>query len=139
MVRRSAPVSREHERRGVANSPLSGRSPQTRPVLWQPRVSSPIDISRHPRLIAVMIRRLAACGFRLIGATFLSSGMAAAMVGGAPPADPATARHVVLICRLARQFVQRRYDDRQETVAGEVAAFSHLSTRFCADVLLGQI
>jgi hypothetical protein len=44
-----------------------------------------------------MIRRLAACGFRLIGATFLSSGIAAAMVGGAPPADPATARHVVLI------------------------------------------
>jgi secreted trypsin-like serine protease len=44
-----------------------------------------------------MIRRLAACGSRLIVATFLSSAMAAAMVGGAPPADPATARHVVLI------------------------------------------
>ena len=54
-------------------------------------------MSRHRPLIGAMTRRLAACGFRLIGAAVLSSGMAAAMVGGAPPADPDIARHVVMI------------------------------------------
>jgi hypothetical protein len=45
-----------------------------------------------------MIHRVAACGlcsFSLL--SLLVSGLAVAMVGGAPPADPSIARHVVLI------------------------------------------
>jgi len=47
-----------------------------------------------------MIRRLAKTGIRLTTSMSLSLGifgLAAAMVGGAPPAEPAIARHVVLI------------------------------------------